>query len=91
MNTDKIHTPNSPHTPGCFIIEYSYYLSLTKFSSTISSLSMVVPEEGIYNINKIQKHFQNIMLVGMASEISKNYTYKCVDRSRQQRNQGCQG
>ena len=28
------------------------------------------------------KHFQNIMLVGMASEISKNYTYKCVDRSR---------
>ena len=33
----------------------------------------------IYNI---QKHFQNIMLVVMASEISKNYTYKCVDRSR---------
>ena len=32
--------------------------------------------------NKIQKHFQNVMLVGMASEISKNYTYKCVDRSR---------
>ena len=23
-----------------------------------------------------------VMLVGMASEISKNYTYKCVDRSR---------
>ena len=37
-----------------------------------------------YNIiiHKIQKHFQNVMLVGMASEISKNYTYKCVDRSR---------
>ena len=32
--------------------------------------------------NKIQKHFQNVMLVEMASEISKNYTYKCVDRSR---------
>ena len=31
---------------------------------------------------KLQKHFQNVMLVGMASEISKNYTYKCVDRSR---------
>ena len=30
---------------------------------------------------KTQKHFQNVMLVGMASEISKNYTYKCVDRS----------
>ena len=28
------------------------------------------------------KHFQNVLLVGMASEISKNYTYKCVDRSR---------
>ena len=28
------------------------------------------------------KHFQNVMLVGMASKISKNYTYKCVDRSR---------
>ena len=33
-------------------------------------------------IIKIQKHFQNVMLVGMASEISKNYTYKCVDHSR---------
>ena len=33
-------------------------------------------------IYKIQKHFQNVMLIGMASEISKNYTYKCVDRSR---------
>ena len=28
------------------------------------------------------KTFPNVMLVGMASEISKNYTYKCVDRSR---------
>ena len=27
------------------------------------------------------KHFQNVMSAGMASEISKNYTYKCVDRS----------
>ena len=34
------------------------------------------------DLDKIQKHFQNVMLVGMASEISKNYTYKCVDRSR---------
>ena len=31
---------------------------------------------------EIQKHFQTVMLVGMASEISKKYTYKCVDRSR---------
>ena len=28
------------------------------------------------------KTFQNVVLIGMASEISKNYTYKCVDRSR---------
>ena len=33
-------------------------------------------------LNKIQKHFQNVVLVEMASKISKNYTYKCVDRSR---------
>ena len=26
----------------------------------------------------MQKHFQNVMLVGMASEISKNYTYTSV-------------
>ena len=32
--------------------------------------------------HKMQKHFQNVMLVGMASEVSKNYRYKCVDRSR---------
>ena len=25
---------------------------------------------------------QNVMLVGMANKISKNYTYKCVDCSR---------
>ena len=34
------------------------------------------------SIDKIQKHFQNVMLVGMASKISKKYAYKCVDRSR---------
>ena len=28
------------------------------------------------------KTFSKCYLVGMASEISKNYTYKCVDRSR---------
>ena len=28
------------------------------------------------------KHCQNVVLVEMASEISENYTYKCVDRSR---------
>ena len=28
------------------------------------------------------------MLVGMASEFSKNYTYKCVDRSRHNKIKG---
>ena len=37
---------------------------------------------------KVQKHFQNVMLVGMANEINKNYTYKCVDRSRHNRIKG---
>ena len=31
---------------------------------------------------KIGKKIKNFMLVGMASELSKNYRYKCVDRSR---------
>ena len=38
--------------------------------------------ERILYLYKIQKHFQNVMMVGMASENSKNYIYKCVDRSR---------
>ena len=41
-----------------------------------------------YSIHKIQKHFQNVMLVGMASEISKKHTYKCVDRSVHHRIKG---
>ena len=31
---------------------------------------------------KIQKHLQNVMLVEMASEISKKEAFKCVDPSR---------
>ena len=42
----------------------------------------LAPPQPMTIYDKIQKHFQNVMLVGMASEISKNYTYKCVDRSR---------
>ena len=46
---------------------------------TVFSLLLHLRRHFLY---KIQKHFQNVKLVGMASEISKNYTYKCVDRSR---------
>ena len=49
-------------------------LDTFKFSGSGTALFIV--------IYKIQKHFQNVMFVGMASENSKNYTYKCVDRSR---------
>ena len=46
-------------------------------ASIMAGQELVVPRW-----RKIQKHFQNVMLIGMASEISKNYTYKCVDCSR---------
>ena len=36
----------------------------------------------------MQKHFQNIRLVGMASKIAKKFTYKCVDHSRHNRIKG---
>ena len=43
----------------------------------------VVANARIKKVNEQDtKHFQNVMLVGMASEISKNYTYKCVDCSK---------
>ena len=47
-------------------------------ASIIAGQELVVPRW-----HKIQ--IQNVMLVGMASEISKNYTYKCVDCSRHNR------
>ena len=31
----------------------------------------------MYIVYKMQKHFQNVVLAGMASEISKKYAYKC--------------
>ena len=53
-------------------------ITICKFG-TVCVVCLVMALVVIY---KIQKHFQNVMLVGMASEISKNYTYRCVDRSR---------
>ena len=52
--------------------------------AVLSLFGLLIQQEGLQYIYiyKIQKHFQNVMLVGMASEISKNYTYKFVDRSR---------
>ena len=62
--------------------------------SLLQSIYCTYRPEGHLSHNILQdtKHFQNVMLVGMASEISKNYTYKCACGSlKTQRNQGCQG
>ena len=53
-----------------------------EFSTYTHRITGMIQRREYNIIYKIQKHFQNVMLVGMASEISKNYTYKCVDRSR---------
>ena len=42
-------------------------------------------------VYKIQKHFQNVMLVGMASEISKKLHIQVCGSLKTQWNQGCQG
>ena len=43
----------------------------------------VVANATTKKVNEIDtKHFQNVMSVGMANEISKKYTNKCVDCSR---------
>ena len=38
---------------------------------------------------KIQKHFQNVMKVGMASEIIKKLHIQVCESLKTQRNQGC--
>ena len=55
-----------------FIVSLSLVLALGSCPSHVQSG---------YKIH-CQKHFQNVMLVGMACEISKNYTYKCSGGSR---------
>ena len=56
--------------------------SLIDQTVSLSTREGTVVANATTKMNKIQKHFLNVMLVGMASQISKNYTYKCVDRSR---------
>ena len=58
---------------------YFFPESTTRECMSLDSYCMVLQ---VNKYHKIHKHFQNVTLVGMASEISKNYTYKCVDRSR---------
>ena len=41
--------------------------------------------------SSMTRYNQNVMLVGMASEISNNYTYKCVDCSRHNGIKGANG
>ena len=47
-----------------------------------------IKQSTLPGINKMQKHFQNVMLVGMASKVSKKHTYKCVDCSVHNRIKG---
>ena len=62
--------------------EYDYtteiYTSLTYiYIICVHNLNFVFVGSSI-QYHKIQKHFQNVLLVGMASEISKKYTLHTV-------------
>ena len=70
LSLNTLHTQNKTNVHSSIRLEAHNYC-----------FRIVEKAWSLFN-NKIQKHFQNVMLVGMASEISKNYTYKCVDRSR---------
>ena len=62
----------------------SFQLCCTVIYQTVPSSTRadtVVANATTKKVNE-QDTIQNVMLVGMASEISKNYTSKCVDRSR---------
>ena len=41
-----------------------------------------IPAQSGPSSHSLSKYFQNFMLVGMASEISKKYANKCADHSR---------
>ena len=64
-----------PEQDSCF-----FQLCCTLIYPTVSSstrVATVVANATTTKVNKQDtKHFQNVMLVGMASEISKNYSYK---------------
>ena len=62
------------------LVELREHVSLTEHG--VMGTLLVKVAIAMLCMYKIQKHFQNVMLVGMASEINKNYTYKCVDRPR---------
>ena len=64
-----------PEQDSCF-----FQLCCTLIYPTVPSSTRadtVVANAVIKKVNEQDtKHFQNVMLVGMASEISKNYSYK---------------
>ena len=75
MPSSTEHEQDSCSFQLCCSLIYRTVPSSTKVDT-------VVATETTKKVNEMQKHFQNVMLVGMASEISKKYTYKCVDCSR---------
>ena len=54
----------------CFTLIYPTVPSSTRADTVVANATTKKVDD------KIQKHFQNVTLVGMASEISKNYSYK---------------
>ena len=78
MLNDLTWTLNQLHMERLLPHLMSHLLSCPVIQSILASEHSL--DNGYQSIiHKIQKHFQNVMLVGMASEISKNCTYKCVD------------
>ena len=54
----------------CCTLIYPTVPSSTRADTVVANATTIKVNE------QIQKHFQNVMLVGMACEISKNYSYK---------------
>ena len=70
----------------------SFQLCCSLISRTVPSSTRedtVVANALTKKVMETEKYFQNVMWVGMASEISKKYTYTvCVNRSRHNRIKG---
>ena len=84
MNTDSLFlivgtVPSSTEheQDSCSLCCSLIYRTVSSFTREDTVVANVMTKK----VNE-QDTLQNVMLVGMASEISKKYTYKCVDRSR---------
>ena len=76
MPSSTEHDQDSCSFQLCCSLIYRTVPSSTREDTVVANLTTKKVNE------QDTKTFPNVMLVGMASKISKNYTYKCVDRSR---------